>query len=134
MVDNRIIIYDGVCNFCNGSVNFIIKRDPDCLFKFTPMQSAYAQQLLAQYGVTNVGIDTFLLIKNGEYYMWTDAAIEIAKELSGLWYLCKAFKFVPRAVRNSIYRGLARNRYTLFGKRDQCLVPNKELKKRFIGI
>jgi len=134
MDTERIIIYDGVCNFCNGAVNFIIARDPKGLFSFTPMQSDLARNLIKKYQINNVGIDTFLLIKNGETYIWTNAAIEIAKELSGHWYLFRVFKIVPRPIRDGLYRWFARNRYNLFGRTDKCVVPNDEIKARFIGL
>jgi len=103
-------------------------------FTFTPMQTDLAMELTQKHGIDNVGIDTFLLIKNGQCYIWTDAAIEIAKELSGHWYLCSSFKIIPRRIRDWIYRLFARNRYALFGRRDYCMVPSPELMKRFVGV
>ena len=134
-MDNRhIVIFDGVCNFCNGAVNFIVERDPEGKFAFTPMQSELAQELVEKYGISNVGFDTFLLIKNGECFIWTNAAIEIAKELDGHWWFCTIFKIVPRPVRDWFYRLFARNRYALFGRTDQCMTPTQELAKRFVGV
>ena len=134
METHRIIIFDGVCNFCNNSVNFIIARDPNSKFRFTPMQSDLAQELISSYGLSSVGYDTFLLIKNDKCYVRTDAAIEIAKELSGGWFMCVGFKVFPRFIRDWIYRLFARNRYALFGKRAYCMVPTADLKQRFVGI
>ena len=133
--DNKhIIIFDGICNFCNGAINFIIKHDPDGVFVFTPMQSDLAKNLLLQYEIKNVGVDTFLLIKNDTTYIWTDAALEIAKDLNGYWYLFNITRIIPRFMRDYLYRIFARNRYRLFGKRTECMVPTPSLKKRFIGI
>lgn len=130
----RIVIFDGVCNFCNGAVNFIIRHDQHRKFQFTPMQTELAQQLTDQYGIHNVGIDTFLLIKQGECYIWTEAALEIASELDGYWYLLNIFRIIPRPVRDFFYRLFARNRYALFGRTDQCMVPSADVRSRFIGL
>lgn len=111
-----------------------MNRDPDGFFLFSPMQSDYAQQLIRQYNVPNVGQDTFLLVKNGEYFIWTEAALEIADELTGFWWLFKGTRIIPRAIRDWLYRAFARNRYTLFGRTNECQLPSPELKKRFIGI
>ena len=84
MDTRNIVVFDGVCNFCNGAVKFIIKRDPDGRFAFTPMQSDLARQLLLEHGVRNDGVDTFMLVKDGQSYVFSDAALEIARELTGL--------------------------------------------------
>jgi len=132
MDKRHIVIFDGVCRFCSGAVRFIIKRDPKGLFAFAPMQSDIAQQLMERHADADLGSDTILLIKNGVCYVRTDAALEIAKDLSGLWFLFRVFKLVPRAVRDYIYRAFARNRYSLFGKRDSCMIPTAELRSRFL--
>jgi predicted DCC family thiol-disulfide oxidoreductase YuxK len=132
--NEHIVIFDGICNFCNGAINFIIKHDPDGVFVFTPMQSELAKSLILKYKIDNVGIDTFLLIKNDTAYIWTDAALEIAKDLNGYWYLANVTRIIPRFIRDYLYRVFARNRYRLFGKRTKCMVPTPSLKKRFIGI
>jgi predicted DCC family thiol-disulfide oxidoreductase YuxK len=132
MSNQHVIIFDGVCNFCNRSVNFIIKRDHINLFVFAPMQSPAAQKLIADHNVENIGFDTFILIKNDEYLFGTNAAIEIAQGLSGAWYLCRVFKILPRSIRDYFYRLLARNRYSIFGKLETCMLPTKELKNKFL--
>jgi predicted DCC family thiol-disulfide oxidoreductase YuxK len=134
-MDNRyIVIFDGVCNFCNGAVHFIINRDPEGTFAFTPMQSELAQELTQRFNVPDVGMDTLVLIKAGKCYVLSDAALEIANELKGPWRLCYVFKVVPRPIRDAAYKLFARNRYTLFGKKDACMVPSAEVKSRFLGI
>jgi len=134
-MDNRnIIIFDGVCNFCNGSVNFIIRRDPDKEFTFTPMQSELAKELVQKHGIDNVGFDSFVLIKKQQCYLRTDAAIEIANGLTGYWYLFSVFKIVPRPIRDWFYRLFARNRYEVFGRTEYCMMPTTELMERFIGV
>ena len=132
-MDNRhIVIFDGVCNFCNGAVNFIIKRDPAGRFVFTPMQSPIGQGLVEKYGTDMVGLDTFLLVKDGHCYERTDAALEITKDLAGFWYLLRVMKILPRPFRDYFYRLFARNRYALFGKRDTCIVPIESVRDRFL--
>lgn len=134
-MDNRyVIIFDGVCNFCNGAVNFIIDHDSDGVFAFIPMQSDLAKELAAKHEIDNVGLDTFLLIKNGRGYIRTGAALEICKDLSGFWPLFHIFKIVPAPIRDVVYRVFAINRYKLFGKRSVCMVPTEEVKGRFIGV
>jgi len=132
MSTHHIIIFDGVCNFCNSSVNFIIKRDHENVFLFTPMQSKTAQDLIAKYQVKNVGFDTFLLIKNDECYYRTDAALEITKNLSSFWFMFRIFKILPRKFRDYFYRLFARNRYSIFGKTDVCMIPTPEVKSKFL--
>lgn len=132
MEGHHIIIFDGICNFCNGAVNFIIKRDSKGVFKFTPMQSEIAKELISKHQVHEVGYDTFLLIKNDRCYLRTNAALEITKGLDGLWFMFRAFKIVPSSIRDYFYRLFARNRYILFGKRTVCIVPSKEVRDRFL--
>lgn len=134
MKNRRVIVFDGVCNFCNGTVRFIWRRDPNALFQFTPMQSVLAKELVMEYGIDNVGLDTFVLIKSGKAYTMTDAAMEIAKDLSGGWWLFNILRIVPSPVRDYFYRLFARNRYKFFGRTNECEVPSQELRSRFIGI
>ena len=134
MENKHIIVFDGICNFCNAAVNFIIKRDPEAVFVFTPMQSKFAQELMDKHNIHNAGTDTFLLIKNGQCYVFSSAALEITKDLTGLWYVFNMFKWVPSIVRDFFYKVFAKNRYRIFGKQESCMVPTKELKARFIGV
>ena len=128
----HIVIFDGVCNFCNGSVNFIIKRDPGAVFAFTPRQHQCGQALIQKYKVPELAADAILLIKHGRYYQRTDAVLEIAKDISGLWFLLLVFKIVPRPLRDYFYNLFARNRYQLFGKRASCMIPAADVRSRFI--
>ena len=133
MQHSHVIIFDGVCNFCNGAINFIIKHDPSSVFVFTPMQSDLAKELIKLNNIGNVGIDTFLLIKNGRTFIWTNAAFEIAKDLGGFWFLFNLLKIIPRPIRDYLYRIFARNRYKLFGRTEVCMKPSEDLNSRFIG-
>jgi predicted DCC family thiol-disulfide oxidoreductase YuxK len=134
-MDNRyVVIFDGVCVFCNGVVNFIIYRDPRSIFAFSPMQSEVAQSLIKKHHASKEILNTLMLIKNGRCYLRTDAILEIAKDISGFWYLFNIFKIIPRPIRDCLYSIFARNRYNLFGKRNTCMVPTENIKKRFIGL
>ncbi len=134
MDSRNIVIFDGVCNFCNGSVNFIIKRDPEGVFAFTPMQSDLAKELMEKHQIFNVGIDTFLLIKDGQCFIFSSAALEITKDLTGFWYLFNILKLIPAPVRDFFYKLFARNRYKLFGRKEHCMVPTTAIRSRFVGI
>lgn len=130
----HIVIYDGDCRFCHGAVHFIIQRDPAGLFVFTPMQTEFAQSLLAQHQIHHVGVDTLVLIKDGQCLIYSAAALEIAKDLTGFWYLFGIFSWLPVRFRDYCYQLFARNRYRLFGRRDSCLVPDEQQKDRFLGL
>ncbi|MFH2132978.1 MAG: DCC1-like thiol-disulfide oxidoreductase family protein [bacterium] len=130
--NRKIVIFDGICNLCNAGVNFVIKRDPTGVFSFTPMQSDISQKLIKQYHAAAFDFDTFLLIKNGVCYERSDAIMEIMKDLTGYWSILRFFSFVPKPIRDYFYNLVARNRYQLFGKRNHCMVPTQDIRKRFI--
>ncbi len=132
MSNHHIVIFDGLCIFCNGAVKFIIRRDPEGVFSFAPMQSESGKNLIQKYNAKMVGVDTFLLIKEGRCYERTDAAFEITRDLTGLWFMIRIFKVLPRAFRDYFYKLFARNRYKLFGKREHCMIPTPDIRKRFI--
>ena len=132
--DQYLIIYDGVCNFCNGAVSFIIKRDKSERFIFSPMQSDYAQAIIREKSVETVGVDTFMLVKNGQVYLWSDAALEITRDLTGFWSLFRVFSILPSTFRDVFYKLFARNRIRLFGGTTQCQIPDKHLLSRFRGL
>ena len=132
MDNHYIVIFDGVCNFCIGAVNFIIKRDPAGRFAFTPMQSPIGQKLIEEYDAKMVGVDTILLVKNGRCLDRSDAALEITKDLTGAWHWLRVFMVLPRPFRDLLYKLFARNRYRLFGRRDTCIVPTASIRERFI--
>jgi len=130
--EHPIIIFDGVCNFCDGAVSFIIKRDSRELFYFSPFQSIKAQSLLEPYKIQTSQLDSVILIKDGRCYIKSDAALEICKELKGIYSYLYIFKFFPKKLRNYFYDLFAKNRYKMFGKKEQCMVPSSSIKKRFI--
>lgn len=127
-----IVLFDGVCNFCNASVNFVIDRDPHASFKFGALQSEEGVQLLSELGITPDYLDSILLVENGKVFKDSTAALKIAKKLSGLWPILYGFIVVPAPVRDLVYRWIARNRYKWFGKMDSCRLPTPEYRARFI--
>ena len=121
--DTNIVVFDGICNLCSSLVDFITARDPGNLFTFVPMQSSRGQDLLEAHGVSIDRVDTFLLIRNGDAIVRSDAAIAIAGELRRPWNLFRILRIVPRPIRDRVYAFVASNRYRWFGKRDTCKLP-----------
>jgi len=126
----RIVLFDGVCNFCNSSVQFIINRDPSGKFQFASQQSEVGERLMAAHGVR--GNDSIVYIENGQVFMKSTAALRIAKQLSGLWPACSIFTVIPLPIRNAVYNLIAKNRYRWFGKRESCMIPPPSIRKRFL--
>ncbi|MBS1754644.1 MAG: thiol-disulfide oxidoreductase DCC family protein [Ferruginibacter sp.] len=133
MDNSPIILFDGVCNFCNSAVNFIIRRNKNANIFFTAMQSQTGQKILQQYGLPVNDMQSFVLIENGKAYKQSTAALRICRHLKGLWPLCYGFIIVPAFIRNAVYNWIAKNRYKWFGKRQQCMIPTPEVKARFLN-
>lgn len=129
---DKIILFDGVCNLCNGAVTFIIKRDKNNLFKFATLQSEIAEELLIAKLSDKELLDSIVLIENGKQYTKSSAALRIAKNLSGAYPLLYIFMVIPKFLRDWVYSIIAKNRYKWFGKRDACMIPTPELKKKFL--
>ena len=127
-----IILFDGVCNLCNSSVQFIIKKDQKKQFLFTSLQSDAARDILLQFQLKNSEIDSILLIENGEVYQKSDAILKIVKRLNGIWKMSYGFIIIPKFIRDYVYMLIAKNRYRWFGKREVCMIPTKELQMRFL--
>ena len=128
-----VILFDGLCNLCSGSVQFVIKHDPRHQFRFASLQSHYGQQLLQQSGLPTQAFNSFILYQDGKVYTKSTAALRVARQLNGLWPLLYGFIIVPAFIRNAVYNFIARNRYRWFGKREACWLPTPELKSLFIG-
>lgn len=124
-----ILFFDGECNLCNSSVQFIIRHDKKKRFLFAPLQSAAGQR--AKHVVGEV--DSIVLYNNGRYFTKSDAALGVARMLSGLWPVLYAGIILPRFIRDGIYEYISRNRYKWYGKRSECMIPTPELKARFIS-
>ncbi|MBV8251182.1 MAG: thiol-disulfide oxidoreductase DCC family protein [Chitinophaga sp.] len=132
MKDNGIILFDGVCNFCNASVNFVIRHDRQGYFRFAPLQSAIAADLSQQYGFDTSAQSSFILVENGKVYTKSTAALRVAKKLNFPVRLLYIFMIVPAFIRNGVYSWIARNRYRWFGKKDACMVPTPDIRSRFM--
>jgi len=131
-VHNPVIIFDGVCNLCNGAVAFIINRDRSARFRFAPIQSAAANNLIARLELSGVKLDSIILVENCKFYIKSTAALRICRELGALWPLLYIFILVPRPIRDYFYDIVAKNRYGWFGKRERCMVPNIDIESRFL--
>lgn len=127
-----MVLFDGVCNLCNRSVAFIIARDPTARFYFAPLQSEAAQRLLRQAEITGEIPDSVALIEDGRLYTRSTAALRIARQLRFPWPLFYALIVLPRRLRDAGYDFIARHRYRWFGRRDACMMPTPELRRRFL--
>jgi predicted DCC family thiol-disulfide oxidoreductase YuxK len=128
-----IILFDGVCNLCNGFVQFIIRHDPAGRFRFAALQSEAGQALLAKYGVESPAVpDSVLLLSSGRLLSHSAAVLGIAQGLGGVWALAGVGRLLPRAWRDALYRFVARNRYRWFGRQESCMLPTPALKTRFL--
>lgn len=128
----NVILFDGMCNLCSGSVQFIIKRDPRAKFQFASLQSALGQSQLERFGLDKTELHSIILIREDHFLQRSDAALEIARHLNAGWPLFYGFKILPRFLRDGIYTWIANNRYRFFGKKDSCWIPTPELKDRFL--
>lgn len=128
----KTIFFDGVCNLCNSSVNFVIDRDQRKQFTFASLQSAYAEKVFAGTEIDPGKLEGIIFKKGDEIFRKSDAALEIAKEMGGMWSLLFILKIFPRFFRDWIYDLIARKRYRWFGKRDTCRLPTPELQERFL--
>ncbi len=129
---NPVILFDGVCNFCNSSVNFIIDRDKNMIFRFASLQSEAGQQLLMEAGAGMEEFDSVVLVYEGRIHIKSSAAIKIASMLPFPWPIVSVFRIIPARLRDFVYDYIARNRYKWFGKRDACRIPDAETRARFI--
>ncbi|MDN3594035.1 thiol-disulfide oxidoreductase DCC family protein [Zunongwangia endophytica] len=131
--NKKIVLFDGVCNLCNDAVIFIIKHDKKDQFRFASLQGEIGKQLLEERGLDPNYLDSIILIEPGiAWYQKSDAALEIAKELSGIYQGLKFFKFLPTGLRDIVYEDIASNRYKWFGKKESCMIPTPDLKAKFL--
>ncbi|MCA0231139.1 MAG: thiol-disulfide oxidoreductase DCC family protein [Bacteroidetes bacterium] len=126
-----IIFFDGVCNFCNASVNFIIDHDSTRRYRFASLQSELGQKTLQENGYSTIELNTILLLRSGKLYQKSTAALEIARYLKG-WSWLYGFILLPRFIRDAVYGLVARNRYRIFGKSESCRIPTPEERSLFI--
>ncbi|HEY2347529.1 MAG TPA: thiol-disulfide oxidoreductase DCC family protein [Puia sp.] len=128
----NILLFDGVCNLCNGLVQFIIKRDRRAKFKFASLQSEAGQQCLKRFGLVKNEFESFVMIQGNNYYLKSTAALKTCRELGGLWKAFYIFILVPHPVRDFLYDLVAKSRYRIFGKREECMIPTPGLIERFL--
>ena len=128
-----LVLFDGVCNLCNGAVDFIVRHDTQGNFMFASLQSELGQQLLDHYNLPKDEYESMVLLKQGKVYQKSNAALEIAAGLPGAWSLMRVFKLVPTPLLNALYSFIAINRYRFFGKKETCRLPTPEERSRFLG-
>jgi predicted DCC family thiol-disulfide oxidoreductase YuxK len=128
----KIILFDGVCDLCNGAVIFIIKHDKNDVFRYAALQTKIGMELTDKYGIDTSETDSIILIEDEYFYTKSSAALRIARHLSGGYPLLYGFMILPKFIRDRMYDVIADNRYQWFGKRDSCMVPTPELKDRFL--
>ena len=129
--NEKILLFDGICNLCNNLVFFIIKRDPKSQFKFAALQSETGKLLLKKYILESNNLNTVVYIKGEKYFLKSTAILNIIKDLGGYWKLFYAFIIIPKFIRDFIYDLIAKSRYRIFGKKESCMIPSPDINKRF---
>jgi predicted DCC family thiol-disulfide oxidoreductase YuxK len=131
--DKKIILFDGVCNLCDATVQFLIKRDVKDVFRFVAIQSKLGQEIITLIGIDTSKTDSIILYEPGNaYYYKAEAALKIGKELGGIYSLLSVFTLLPKIISNSVYDFIARNRYRWYGKKDACMIPSAAMKAKFL--
>jgi predicted DCC family thiol-disulfide oxidoreductase YuxK len=140
--EHPVILFDGVCNFCNGAINFVLKQDKKGIFRFAPLQSEAGQKLLQQYNLSTKDFDSFVLIDDarpddpvgrGKVYKKSSASLQVMNKLPWYWKEMQILRIIPTIFRDAIYDFIARNRYKWFGKKEQCMIPTPEIRSRFLS-
>ncbi|WP_394349385.1 thiol-disulfide oxidoreductase DCC family protein [Flavobacterium luteum] len=131
--NKKIILFDGVCNLCESSVQFVIQHDKKDVFRFVALQSELGQKIIHHIGIQDKNIDSVILYEPGvAYYYKSSAALQIAKNLGGFFHFGTFFKIIPTGLRNVLYDYIAKNRYGWYGKKSSCMIPTEELKAKFL--
>lgn len=131
-LEHDIVIFDGVCNFCDSSVQFILKHDNNDRYRFVPFQQPTGEALLKKYGIDPATIDSIVLIEQQQAFKKSTAILKITRRMSGLWPLMYAFIIVPKFLRDPIYEWIGRNRYRWFGKKEACMIPSPDVRAKFL--
>jgi predicted DCC family thiol-disulfide oxidoreductase YuxK len=129
----NLILFDGVCNFCNGAVQMVIEIDRQKVFKFASIQSELGQRLYREHGLDPGDIQTLMLVDGDRILTKSDAVLAVLAKLEGGWQLLSAFQVLPRSLRDVAYSEFARQRFRLFGRRESCMVPTDDVCDRFIS-
>ncbi|WP_282034710.1 thiol-disulfide oxidoreductase DCC family protein [Metabacillus indicus] len=132
MTHNKILLFDGVCNFCDGTVQFVLKHDKKEVFSFASLQSEAGQSLLRKHGLPLEDYDSFVYLDEGKVHTKSTAALRVLKELGGIYRALYLLIAVPKPIRDAGYMMIAKNRYRWFGKKDACTLPSKDVRKRFL--
>ena len=132
-INHKIVLFDGVCNFCNYWVNFIIKHDHQNIFKFASLQSDTGKLLLKNSNLSTDNFDSFVLLINNNTFLKSTAAFKIAGELGGIFKIILIFRLLPKAITDFFYDLIAKNRDKIFGIKNQCMVPDKSIRDRFLS-
>ena len=127
-----IVLFDGVCNFCSGSVLFIIKREPKGYFRFAALQTEAGEEIMKQFGIGEERPESIILVENGSVRYRSSAALRIARKLRHGWPLLYGFIIIPPVIRDFFYNIIAKNRYKWFGQKDSCFIPTPEILSRFL--
>jgi len=131
--NKKIILFDGVCNLCNSSINYVIDHDKKDVFRFVSLQSDLGKVIQEYLGIENTSLDTIILyVPDEAYYIKSTAALKVINEFSGIWKLAQLFLILPSSIRNLAYNYVAKNRYKWYGKEDSCRIPTPELKAKFL--
>lgn len=132
MNSTSIILFDGICNLCNGAVLFVIKHDPSGKFLFASLQSDAGQELLKKYNLPVDNFNSFILLQDEKVYSKSTGGLKVAQQIKGAWSWLYIFIIIPKFIRDGVYTWIANNRYKWFGKKDACMLPTPELKARFL--
>ncbi len=131
--NKQLILFDGVCNFCDQTVQKIIKADAKNIFVFASLQSPFGREILQYLGITKT-TDSIVLYRPGfAYYTESDAVLNISKQLGGIYPLLQIGRIFPKKLRDVMYRSFAKNRYKWFGKKDECPLPSPEIRQKFLS-
>lgn len=133
MNSHKIILFDGVCNLCNSSILKVIENDDKNIFQFASLQSDFGQEFLKKNDFNQDEFNSIILIDGEKFYTQSDAALRIGKELKGIYKISKYLLWIPKFIRNTVYKYISRNRYNWFGKKESCWLPTPELKQKFIS-
>ncbi|CAN5366612.1 thiol-disulfide oxidoreductase DCC family protein [soil metagenome] len=128
-----IILFDGVCNLCNGFVQFVINNDKQGKFKFASLQSDASKKILSPFNFPLVELKTIVLVENGKIYLRSRAVLRIARQLDGIWKMAVVLYIFPSFISDAVYNMVSKNRYRVFGKKDSCMIPTPELNSRFVN-
>jgi predicted DCC family thiol-disulfide oxidoreductase YuxK len=132
-MNNPIVLFDGVCNFCNSTINFLIRQDKKGILRFAALQSETGQDLMRSHGLEPENVESFVLIYHGKAFTNSSGALTLFNHLPWYWKWTQLFWIIPSFIRNAIYRFIANNRYKWFGKKESCMIPTAEMRERFLS-